>query len=221
MTTARYISEKALKFSQKSLSVSIPHVVTISPQKGWIFTTNNPMSASSILSPMTAKAVGQLLKLPARSKKYLPQTEPSLWQAVTKYDYRTSLICAWADLLICKFWFFSFFSVVILFSYDILEVLLYGGALSLFFSSGSFDNRYISANVPKTDQVKNIFALILGEMYPVRLCLHILPDASLHISAGSWSGHRHMFGCVRLFECDRAGWISQHKSCGPGGSLIF
>ena len=37
MTTARYISEEALKFSQKSLSVSIPRVVTIYPQKGWIF----------------------------------------------------------------------------------------------------------------------------------------------------------------------------------------
>ena len=55
--------------------------------------------------------------------------------------------------------------------------------MSPFYDSGYFDNRYISANVPKTDQVKKIFALILGEMYPERLCLHILPDASLHISA--------------------------------------
>jgi len=37
MTPARYISEKSLIFSQKSLSVSIPRVVTIYPQKGWIF----------------------------------------------------------------------------------------------------------------------------------------------------------------------------------------
>ena len=45
-----------------------------------IISTNNPMSASSILSPMTAKAAGQLLRLPVRSKKYLPQTEQSSWQ---------------------------------------------------------------------------------------------------------------------------------------------
>ena len=42
-----------------------------------IISTNNPMFASSILSLMTAKTVGQLLRFSARSKKYLPQTEPS------------------------------------------------------------------------------------------------------------------------------------------------
>ena len=83
------------------------------------------------------------------------------------------------------------------------------------------DNRYISANVPKTDQVKNMFALMLGEMYPVKLCLHILPDASLHISAGSWSGHRHVFGCVRLFECNRAVWIAQQKVVESAGKALF
>lgn len=56
--------------------------------------------------------------------------------------------------------------------------------------------------MPKTDQVKNIFALILGEMYPVSLYLHDFPDAFLYISAGSWSDHRHVLGGVRFFtEC--------------------
>lgn len=39
----------------------------------------------------------------------------------------------------------------------------------------------------ETDQVKMIFATTLGEMYPVRLCLHILPDVLWHVVAGSWS----------------------------------
>ena len=61
-----------------------------------------------------------------------------------------------------------------------------------------------------------------GEMYPVRLCLHILPDASLHISAGSWSGHRHIFGCVRfLFERYQASWISQQKVVESAGEALF
>ena len=37
MSIAKYIWEKALIFSQKSLSVSLPRVVTIYPPKGWIF----------------------------------------------------------------------------------------------------------------------------------------------------------------------------------------
>ena len=48
-------------------------------------------------------------------------------------------------------------------------------------------NRYISANETETDQVKILFATALGEMYPVRLCLHILPDVLLHGGSGSWS----------------------------------
>ena len=46
---------------------------------------------------------------------------------------------------------------------------------------GLIYNRYISANIPETDQVKSLFAIHLGEMYPVGLCLHILPGASLHV----------------------------------------
>ena len=48
-------------------------------------------------------------------------------------------------------------------------------------------NRYISANETETDQVKILFATALGEMYPVRLCLYILPDVLLHGGSGSWS----------------------------------
>jgi hypothetical protein len=47
--------------------------------------------------------------------------------------------------------------------------------------------RYISANVSETDQVETIFASNVPEMYPVGLCLHILPGAFLHFDAGSWS----------------------------------
>ncbi len=52
-----------------------------------------------------------------------------------------------------------------------ISVLLYRGLLS-HVQQWLIDNRYISANVPKTDQVKNMFALMLGEMYPVGLCLY-------------------------------------------------
>jgi len=30
------------------------------------------------------------------------------------------------------------------------------------------------------------FAITLGEMYPVGLCTHILPDVLWHVIAGSW-----------------------------------
>ena len=42
-----------------------------------------------------------------------------------------------------------------------------------------FENRYISAIHSQTDQVSEEFAAYIDEMYPVRLCLHILPDASV------------------------------------------
>ena len=53
---------------------------------------------------------------------------------------------------------------------------------------GSFKTVMFQQIVLKTDQVKKSFATVPGEMYPVRLCLHILPDAFLHDAAGSWSG---------------------------------
>ena len=45
-------------------------------------------------------------------------------------------------------------------------------------------NRYISAIRSQTDQVSEEFAAYIGEMYPVRLCLNILPGASLHVCRG-------------------------------------
>ena len=39
----------------------------------------------------------------------------------------------------------------------------------------------------KPTKLKNVFATTVGEMYPVRLCLHILPDVLWHGGSGSWS----------------------------------
>ena len=85
------------------------------------------------------------------------------------------------------------------------------------------DNRYISANVPKTDQVKNMFALMLGEMYPVRLCLHILPDAPASLKQVLGGTLYGVFGSIRLFYFERyqAGWISQQKVVESAGSFCF
>lgn len=54
-------------------------------------------------------------------------------------------------------------------------------------------------------------------MYPVRLCLHILPDAFWHVVAGSWSVSLAMLGCVRFFlnVFKYAGFRSE--SCGISG----
>ena len=42
-------------------------------------------------------------------------------------------------------------------------------------------NRYISANMPKTDQVRSLFAATTGEMYPAGLYLYDLePDVLSH-----------------------------------------
>ena len=71
--------------------------------------------------------------------------------------------------------------------------------MSRYFTDVLFDNRYISANAPETDQVNRSFATSLDEMYPVRLCLHILPDVLWHDVAGSWSDLRSVLGDVRFF----------------------
>ena len=52
----------------------------------------------------------------------------------------------------------------------------------------------------ETDQVKKLFAMALDEMYPVGLCLHILPGASLYHR--KWVLGRtseHVLGSVRFF----------------------
>lgn len=66
-----------------------------------------------------------------------------------------------------------------------------------------FYNRYISASVTETDQVKEPFAFSLGEMYPVRLCLYVLPGASMQKRKRALGrASVTMFGGVRFFfEC--------------------
>ena len=115
------------------------------------------------------------------------------------------------------------FSLVIAICYGIL-----GGTVRIeeyfhVFGSGYFDNRYISAKRFETDQVMNVFALIVGEMYPVGLCLHILPDVSLCDKSRFLVGPRSvMLGSVRfLFERYQAGWISQQKVVESASSLNF
>ena len=77
--------------------------------------------------------------------------------------------------------------------------------------------------VLKTDQVKKSFAIILGEMYPVGLCLHILPDVFWHDDSRLLVGpSRLVFGDVRfLFERNQAGWISQQKVVKSACLLTF
>ena len=40
----------------------------------------------------------------------------------------------------------------------------------------------------KPAKLKKVFAAAAGEMYPVSLCVHDLPDAFGHVAAGSWPG---------------------------------
>ena len=64
---------------------------------------------------------------------------------------------------------------------------------------------------------KECFALIVGGMYPVRLCLHILPDVSLCDKSRFLVGPRSVIlGDVRflLNVAKRAGFCSE--SCGIG-----
>jgi len=60
-------------------------------------------------------------------------------------------------------------------------------------SAGLLYNRYISADVPKSAKLKKSFAAASGEMYPVRLCLHILPDAFLCGSSRFLAEPRNMY----------------------------
>ena len=60
-------------------------------------------------------------------------------------------------------------------------------------------------------------------MYPVRLCLHILPDVLWHDDSRLLVGpSRLVFGNVRfLFERDQASWISQQKVVESASLLKF
>jgi len=73
----------------------------------------------------------------------------------------------------------TFLLVIYAFTWYILPIVVNWGEV-LIFQQWLIDNRYISANVWKTDQVKMIICSVLGEMYPVGLCLHILPDVLWH-----------------------------------------
>ena len=65
---------------------------------------------------------------------------------------------------------------------------------------GLFFNRYISANIPETDQINCLFLRTMGGMYPVGSCpYHILPDVLWHRFAGSWSGLWYSVRGVRSF----------------------
>ena len=73
----------------------------------------------------------------------------------------------------------------------------------------------------ETDQVKAYLpTIIIGEMYPVRLCTHILPDVLWHDDSGSWSGLRAVLESVRLFnECFSSTLDFAMKSWGIGRQL--
>jgi hypothetical protein len=70
----------------------------------------------------------------------------------------------------------------------------------LFWHAELFHNRYISVIRSQTDQVFDEFAAYSGEMYPVGLCLHILPGASLHVCSGFLVGPvSECLGAFRFF----------------------
>jgi len=76
-------------------------------------------------------------------------------------------------------------------------------------SLGSFENRYISANVPKTDQVRIMFALIVVKCIR-QDCVHTSRRAHPCILAQALG--RAIGRCVWLrsaFESNQACWISQ------------
>ena len=75
----------------------------------------------------------------------------------------------------------------------------------------------------KPTKFKKEFAAYIGEMYPVRLCLHVLPDASLHVCrwflVGPVSECLGAFGFY--FERYQASWISQQKVVESAGEALF
>lgn len=70
----------------------------------------------------------------------------------------------------------------------------------LFRASVHLQSVYFSKCVYKPAKLKVSFASILGEMYPVRLCPHILPGASWHDRSRFLAGPIDtVFGSVRHF----------------------
>ena len=50
------------------------------------------------------------------------------------------------------------------------------------------ENRIFQQMRVKPTKFEDVFATTSGEMYPVSLCIHDLPDAFWYVVAGSWSG---------------------------------
>ena len=70
----------------------------------------------------------------------------------------------------------------------------------LFRASVHLQSVYFSKCVYKPAKLKVSFASILGEMYPVRLCIHILPGVSWHDRSRFLAGPIDtVFGSVRHF----------------------
>ena len=76
-----------------------------------------------------------------------------------------------------------------------------------------FNNRYISANVPETNQVKQTFAVSQVQCIRWGACLHVLPDV-----LGQSSG-----ACLEssFFGTLPAGWISQQTLWDQQAKLYF
>lgn len=78
-----------------------------------------------------------------------------------------------------------------------------------------FENRYISADVPKTDQVKSAFAMKSEEILPAGLSLHVLPGA---FNCFSWQVPGRTFGTalgsVRFFFHEYPRHAGFHRECG-------
>ena len=99
--------------------------------------------------------------------------QPLRWLMVVKFDYQASLIWALADLLICKFWFFFIFSVVILFLYGILGILSVRWSIVSILWQWLFGQPLYFSKCSWNWQNKTNICNITGEMYPVELRLHI------------------------------------------------
>ena len=65
--------------------------------------------------------------------------------------------------------------------HDILGALYGGGVLSSSLNRAILTTVIFQQIAHKPTKFNKEFAAYIGEMYPVRLCLHVLPDASLHV----------------------------------------
>ena len=75
---------------------------------------------------------------------------------------------------------FIFFDCNLLFVCYV-RIAYYGVLLSFLVVRGYLTTVIFQQIAHKPTKFKKEFAAYIGEMYPVRLCLHVLPDASLHV----------------------------------------